>query len=147
MEQNSKSPTTHTLITPLQGCRDRHAHADRGPWRGAGPESRRRSGPPRGVLPRVTSLAPRRLQTCAGEGPQASQRSGLCTGLPAAPSDPAPAAAFTRSSSGHHFLQDTPETDPRLPSDQSLSWAPARLYCHPWWPGKFPTTLSSAPPL
>lgn len=94
MAWKSRSPTTHTLITLLQG----QARSRTGPWRGAGPDSRRRSAPPRRVPPRVTSPGPQAPADGAGDGPQASRRGGLCTGLPAGPQRPRASSCFYKGS-------------------------------------------------
>lgn len=124
MEQNSRSPTTHTLITLLQGQARSHRRRALKGSRPRQQEEERASpqSPAQGDLPWPASRAHRRV---LGKDHRPRSAAASALGSQLAPSNPAPTAAFTGIPSGHRSLQDTPEMDPRLPSDQSLLWAPA----------------------
>lgn len=123
MEQNSRSPTTHMLITLLQGQARSHRRGALKGSRPRQPEEERASpeSPAQGDSPPARFACP---QTCAGEGPQPRSAAASALGSHLAPSSPTPIAAFTGTPSGHRSLQDTPETDPRLPSDQASRGLP-----------------------
>ena len=145
MEQNSRSPTTHTLISPLQGQARSHR---RGALKGSRPRQQEGERASQRVPARATPRlpAPRAHRRALGKGRRPHSAAASALGSQLAPSSPTPTAALTGTPSGHRSLQDTPETDPRLPSDQaSRGLLPAPP--SPLAPGRLPAALSSAPAL